>query len=167
MDHSFKYLGAHEAHANDQGAVCFTEKFRSLWPGKTLWATVDLLSEGLVIACYESLPDQEAYKEHRREHYERVLLANKKDPAEARRTALIDVINHIHFSQVPIQKNGEVQLGELLRRAQMKNPLVWTGTTCFSGIDGVVLEQQADLDRMLDEFAEEHKDNKRMLWPYS
>lgn len=166
MDHSFKYLGAHEARADDHGSVCFTEKFRSLWPGKTLWATVDLLSEGLVIACYESLPDQEAYKEHRRGHYERVLRGNKKDPAEARRAALIDVINYIHFSQVPIQKKGEVQLGALLRRAQMKNPLVWTGMTGFNGIDGVVLQQQADLDRMQAAFAEEHKDDKRLLWPY-
>lgn len=160
----FKYLGTIDVFADKSGAVLFGEKFRKLWPGKAMWATVDLTPHGLCIACYESLPDQDAYREHRRERYERLLARKGIDHSTAYRNACIEITKHINFSQVPIQKSNNVQLGNLLRRAQMRNPLIWTGLPDFSGIEGVLLQQQSDFDQMIIRFREEHQD-PRLLWP--
>ena len=168
MEYSFKYFGRADAAADKYGAVHFGEKFRSLWPGDTMWATGDIDRHGLFIACFEALPDQDEYRAHRRERYERLLREGGTSAEQAYRAAQVDIVKHIAFKQTPILKGNNVQLGSLVRRAQLANPLVWTGMpVTFAGIGGVELRSAADLERALADFAEEHKDNKRMLWPYS
>ncbi len=158
----FTYIGTMDALADKHGAIHFGAKLRKLWPGKTLWATVDLVKHGTCIACYASLPDQDAYRKHRRERYERLLVRKGIDHSTAYRTACIEITTHINFSPVPIKKNNYVQLGNLLRTTQMRNPLIWTGLPDFSGIEGVLLQQQSDFDQLVKQFREEYQ-NPRLF----
>ena len=154
----------------DNGWVKLPDEYATRWPASTMAATLDFTEAGLIVACYERMPDLRDYREQRRKDYVRMRINQKMHPADACRHALHDVKNHIRFFELPIV-NGRVELEWLVKQAKFSQPLRWVGfTPCVKDkhglLDGIELWSEERYDKAMRDVAHELHvtQNKRVGW---